>query len=49
LPVTDLAALQSVKLFVEQSSRADGDGVVVELSPNVIGNALDAADYLPSY
>src|SRR4051812_1183177 len=42
------ATLALVGLSVEQSGRADGDEVVVELSPDLIGNALTAADDLPS-
>jgi hypothetical protein len=42
------AALGLIGLSVEQTGRADGDEVVVELTPNLIGNAFDAADDLPS-
>jgi hypothetical protein len=33
---------------VEERGRAEGDEVVVDLSPDVIGSALEAADDLPS-
>jgi hypothetical protein len=42
------ATLGLIGFSVEQSGRADGDEVVVELSPDLIGNALNAADDLPS-
>jgi hypothetical protein len=41
-------ALGLIGLSIEQRGRAEGDEVVVELSPDLIGNALDAADDLPS-
>jgi len=37
-----------IGLSVEQSGRDDGDEIVVELHPDLIGNALTAADDLPS-
>ena len=42
------ATLALIGLAVEQTGREDGDAVVVELTPNEIGNAFDAADDLPS-
>jgi hypothetical protein len=42
------ASLGLIGLSIEQSGQADGDEVVVELSPDLIGNALDAADDLPT-
>jgi hypothetical protein len=42
------ATLSLIGLSIEQSGRADGDDVLVELSPDLIGNALEAADGLPS-
>jgi hypothetical protein len=41
------ATLALIGLSVEQSGRADGEDVLVELSPDLIGNALEAADDLP--
>jgi hypothetical protein len=41
-------ALALIGLAAEERGRAEGDEVVVELSPDVIGNALNAADDLPS-
>ena len=40
-------ALALIGLAVQERGRADGGHVVVDLSPDVIGNALDAADDLP--
>jgi hypothetical protein len=42
------ATLSLIGLSIERSGRDDGDVVVVELRPDLIGNALDAADYLSS-
>ena len=42
------ATLALIGLAVEQSGREEGDAVVVELTPNEIGNAFDAADDLPT-
>jgi hypothetical protein len=42
------ASLSLIGLSIEQGSRSEGDEVVVELSPDLIGIALDAADDLPS-
>jgi hypothetical protein len=41
-------ALALIGLAVEDQGRAEGDEVVVDLSADVIGSALDAADGLPS-
>ncbi|HLX32978.1 MAG TPA: hypothetical protein VKR79_09470 [Gaiellaceae bacterium] len=41
------ATLALIGRAVEESGRADGEEVVVELSPNLVGNALEAADDLP--
>jgi hypothetical protein len=41
-------ALGLIGLAVEERGRTEGDEVIVELSPDVIGNAVDAADDLPS-
>jgi hypothetical protein len=41
------ATLALIGLSVEQSGRADREEVVLELSPDLIGNALEAADDLP--
>jgi hypothetical protein len=41
-------ALALIGLAVEESGRAEGDEMVVELFPDVIGSALEAADDLPS-
>jgi hypothetical protein len=37
-----------IGLAVQERGRADGDDIVVDLSPDVIGSALDAADDLPA-
>lgn len=39
-------ALGLIGLSVEERGRADGDEVVVDLSPDLVGNAIDAADDL---
>jgi hypothetical protein len=41
-------ALALIGLAVEEQGRAEGDGVVVDLSRDLIGTALDAADDLPT-
>jgi hypothetical protein len=41
-------ALALIGLAVEEQGRAEGDEVVVDLSPEMIGSALDAADDRPS-
>jgi hypothetical protein len=41
-------ALALIGLAVEERGRAEGTEVVVDLTPDVIGSALDAADDLPS-
>jgi hypothetical protein len=42
------ATVALIGLAVEQRGQAEGDDVVVELSPDLIGNAVAAADELPS-
>ena len=42
------AALALIGLSVEESGRADGDEVVLELTPDLIGDAFNAADDLRS-
>jgi hypothetical protein len=42
------ATLSLIGLSVEQRGRTEGDDVLVELSPDLIGRALDAADDFPS-
>ena len=41
-------ALALIGLSVEEHGRAEGGEMVVDLSPDLIGNALDAADDLPT-
>lgn len=41
-------ALGLIGLAVEERGRAEDDEVIVDLSPDVIGSAVDAADDLPS-
>jgi len=41
-------ALALIGLAVEERGRTEGDQVVVDLSPDLIGNAVHAADDLPS-
>jgi hypothetical protein len=41
-------ALALIGLAVEERGRTDGDEVVVDLHPDVIGSAVNAADDLPS-
>jgi hypothetical protein len=40
-------ALGLIGLAVEERGRTEDDEVIVDLSPDVIGNAVDAADDLP--
>ena len=40
-------ALAPIGLAVEERGYGEGDDVVVDLSPDLVGNALDAADDLP--
>jgi hypothetical protein len=42
------AALPLIGLSIEKRGRTVGDEVVVELSPSLVGSAVDAADDLPS-
>jgi hypothetical protein len=42
------ATLALIGLAVEESGRTDGEFVVVELWPDLIGTALEAADDLPA-
>ena len=40
--------LALIGLAVQERGRADGDEVIVDLHPDIVGSAVDAADDLPS-